>query len=483
MLSDILGAIGPCVSSKLAAEICARQGITAATARKRIERAKKAGEILAVPGIRFKHNEQFLYASMHERTGQLQAALFEALVHSKSNFKIPLLGLQARGGIIPTYLFPAISGFPLLSREHRQNATKALSHLLETGLLIKNELADSIELSDLFAPNIVSNARYRARLVAEQILLMAMKDWLRLQGFLGAEKCSLRNAQKAPQFGFYQWDLVAPSFISPISTRLVTGVQPGFIVADAILGRKLSLADVTPFIHKITAIRGNTRNRPFLAILVADWFDKEAFIEGRKQGLVFTTPKNLFGKSLSELLDYFVQGLENKQSFLLLKPDYMSHLANNLLALQHLTEAAGFATEHFFSLLVGACFVGESAVPPVYDVNLGSRHVIDLIYASNNKLIACVCIWRSEKTPVNDSDLAETIKNVSAIHSLFGVIHRPDVVLKICTNRTFTQSALKILDEKSELFPLSWVDGPALRKLISSRNLSIAPALLDEILD
>ena len=50
-------------------------------------------------------------------------------------------------------------------------------------------------------------------------------------------------------------------------------------------------------------IRNNKKNRPFIAFLIAKRFVKDAFNLGRKEGLIFTTPENLFGKGVSDGLN------------------------------------------------------------------------------------------------------------------------------------------------------------------------------------
>ena len=482
-ISDILERLGPCLSSRLSTELCAVKNIKAAAARKQIERAKLAKQILSVQGIKFQHNEQFLYTKKQERTKQLQAALLDALLGSRSAYRLPMLGVQARGGLIPSYLFPTFSGFPLLSRENRQDCNSALSHLIKSELLVHNVHSDTISMSSSFAPHPVSETRHHARLVGEDLLLLAVKDWCRLQGLLTFEKVSLRGPTDCPQFGFFQWDLVGPSYVAPLCHFSGEGVIPGFVVVDVILGRKLSRADVTPFIHKSMTIRSNPNNRPFLAMLIADWFEKDALQDGRKMGLLFTTPKNLFNVSLAELIDDFTQAFEQKKKFLEAKPDYLHKILMNLGMIGHLQGAYQAASKQLFFLLLDYCYNRLRKTSAIYNRSLKLSGAVDLYLETDNEAIACQCIWKESNALVQESESLQWIESLPQLLKSLTLSKKQQTQALICTNRQFTPAAIARLREASVLHPIAWLDGPTLRTLLEPLNPDLNQDIPETILD
>ncbi len=483
MLSDLLGKTGPCLSSKLAAELCQAEQIKPATARKRIERAKALNEIFAVPGIKFRHNEQFLYTKAQEYTPELQKALFKALMDSNSAYRLPLLGIQSRGGMVPEFLFPTISGFPLTARDGRQNCFAALSHLTKAKLLVHSELYDKICVSSVFAPNIVSDARHHSRMIAESILLLAIRDWARLQGLLSLEKISVRGEERTPQFGFFQWDLVGPSYMAPMAQLSKDKLMPGFIVVDVTLGRKLTLADITPFLHKVTSVRANLNHRPFLAMLFSDWFEKEALLEGRRHGLLLTTPKNFFGKHFAELLDDFIQACEDKKSFLQAEPYYLRQIVVNLKIIEHLSEATIKAGNELYKLLLGFCYSKLSNADPSYDILIDQTHVADLYIRTNIATTICQTIWSASKGPLTPADISDWLLSLPLLLSAVKARATSPAQLILCTNRTFSNEALLKLNQAAVEFPISWIDGPTLRNMIEPIDPFLNSSIPERVLD
>lgn len=467
-LSVLLEKIGPCLSSKLSVAICETEQITPSAARKRIERAKSTKEIFSIPGIRFRHNEQFVFLESHAHTEKLQRALFSALMECNSIYRLPLLGVAARGGVVSNELYPTYSGLPLSARKGRQNCYAALDHLKNAELLIQNNEIGRIYLSAQYAPNRVSEARRHSRVIAENLLLIALRDWFQLQGLFSKEKFSIREYDKCPQFGYYQWDLVGPSYTVPIATHPHGELLPGFIVADAILGRQLSLADVSYFISKVNSIRANPNNRPCLAILFAEWFDKDALHEGRKNGLLFTTPKNFFGRLFGELLDDLIQAFEQKDTFLEAEPDYLLKIISNICAISHLQEAANSANQQLFTLLVGHCFSTLHGGRPVYDVMLNQSLSIDVCVETERSLVACEAKWQAEQTPLEIDSIQKWLSSLPGLFTSLKLYSKQPGEVILCTNRTFSQQTLNALNETELKYPIAYFDGPALREMMAS---------------
>lgn len=354
---ELLASIGPCLSGTLSQAIQSTSGVSAVAARKQIERAKETFAIRSFGELQLKHGEQFLYLKEQSDTPAFRLAFFKALEDSKSAYGRALFGVIARGGIVPWSGFATVSGLPLTSDSGNLTATEALWKLIEWGMLWPEHTKGGycVRLHPHISDRRVSDRRFVARLMVEDLVLAAIRDWFRLQGMTGT-LASKRDDAEPPQFGYYQWDFVAPSYISVLRTGSPeTKINPGFLVADVILGRILSVRDVKYFIEKSNAIRKRFRNRPFIPFLIAEWFDIEALNLGRKHGFTFTTVKNLFGRPFYKAITSMAQIVEDKA----LIDDKVEEFVDLVYSISHMSSALEEAKDTIFELIISSLLTRE----------------------------------------------------------------------------------------------------------------------------
>ncbi len=201
-LVELLGSIGPCLSSTLSQAIQSTSGVSAVAARKQIERAKDTFAIRSFGELQLKHGEQFLYLKHQSDTPAFRVALMQALEDSKSAYGKALFGVVARGGVVPWSVFATVSGLPIKSETGQLTADTALEQLINWGMLCRDQTKAG--LCVILHPDIskkrVSDRRLIARLMVEDLVLAAIRDWFRLQGLTGT-LASRRNDSEQPQFG------------------------------------------------------------------------------------------------------------------------------------------------------------------------------------------------------------------------------------------------------------------------------------------
>lgn len=343
--------LGPCLSSKLADCLVKEHGIAAATARKRIERAIQAGEICALKGVKFVHNQTFLAIPGHVGKKSYYRNLCAALTEAKSALRFPLAAMGARGGCVHESIFPGISGCPIQSQK-KQDSQKIKQILLDLGFILRD--GAFLKLGTL---DVITNYEADARLQAEQALLRSFAGWLQRQRFIG-DKMSFRFDEEH-QFGAHQWDFVAPSYIAPIATRTKAGAGVGFVVADVVLGRAINKYEVEYFLTKCMNIRVHQANRPFLAFLIADWFDQDALNLAQSSGVIFTTPKNLFGRKFAEALEDFRKTLEKKDCELAEQAVRIEELLAVTEDLTFMKSLNDNLRGRLFEVIVGHCYVKQ----------------------------------------------------------------------------------------------------------------------------
>lgn len=292
---------GPCLTSEISAYLVATFKIKPAAARQQVLRAedpvRKLGYIL------FPHRARFAYLEKDFGSPRYWHALETALLETNSAYGLAIAALRERDGVMPVEHFQIACGSPLKQLKHLSPDT-VFARLSQAGLLQKTmvgglgecvTLAQQDEYFDKSVPLV------RARLITESLLLTAMKDWIRKLNIGSYESVATRDGSTLPTVGPFAWDLSAPSYLGPMLKPGKDGkAKNGFVVCDVLLGSKIDVAGIKPFIHKCTELRRLKNIGPCLQIFVADVYTPEAFGFAKKHGIVPATPLNLFGTEVAE---------------------------------------------------------------------------------------------------------------------------------------------------------------------------------------
>ncbi len=376
----LLGKYGPNLSSFIARHLSGTTGVSNDYARKIIQRS--APIVLRLNEIRFPRNELFLYLKEHYQGEIFWRSLLQAFDATGSVYGLAVNSLIAREGIVPLAHFGTISGSPTRLTGHLSHDV-VLKRLVDIGLL---DFVDSavwgqcvtfgqhspFDKGDLLT--------LKARTVAEKIVLDALGEWARKLGLASFGKVALRGDRKQPQFGQFNWDLTAPTYLQPF-VRHSEGFRPtpGFFVADVLLGKVVTQEEVRYFVNKAAIMRRQRRTRPFLGLLVADYYMPEAFKLGKGEGLIFTTPDVLFGNGISAALRELIQTLKNAAAAAVKNPDVIHDL---FAKLGRIEGAALNLRGPLFEMILAYCSRREGSVDigvSVRDPNTGELAEIDVL--------------------------------------------------------------------------------------------------------
>ncbi|MDP3244292.1 MAG: hypothetical protein Q8M83_01395, partial [bacterium] len=300
-IEAILRTRGPGLSNDICAVLEA-EGLGAAAARQRVSRA--AGPVNKLAGLTFPRGAKFLYLDSQRGTRPYWEALIRDINTASPAYAAALAGLLSRGGVIPERHFSIVCGSP--NRQAGQiSAATVLQRLKAADIIHATEVAGvgtCLTLSDSIFLNATDDAALRARLLTENILLSAVRDWARKLGAASYDSIEVRDEREdLPRVGTFSWDLAGPSYLRPMIRRTAEGKpKPGFLVADVVLGDNLNEAAVAGFVRKCTLSSGLKNLAPLWPILIADSFSREAFRLGRSHGLMMATPELLFGKEVAE---------------------------------------------------------------------------------------------------------------------------------------------------------------------------------------
>lgn len=302
---------GPALSSEVAAHLT-QAGAEAPAARKRVSRAGPGVKRLA--GITFPHKARFLYLQQQFGSPAYWANLTDALISTRSAYGYAIAALRQRNGLVPTAHFPIVCGSPLRQSRHLSPET-VYARLSQAGLLTKVQvggLGECIALVQSEGHYEIWAEQIRAGLLTENILLLAVKDWLRKTGIVSYGKVAIRDEEPAPQVGTFLWDLSAPSYLGPMVRTGKDGTRKnGFVACDVHLGEPMTLAGVMPFVRKCQTLRTLRKVGACLQIFVAGRYDGPAFQLLKENGIIPATPASLFGEDVASALRQLTSVLEN----------------------------------------------------------------------------------------------------------------------------------------------------------------------------
>lgn len=362
-LSSLLKNKGPCLSSTLAELLIQNKNISAESARKVISRAVLAGEISSIKNL-FPKREQFVYLSDTYGSDKFWHALTEALIKSGSALGLALSALLARGGIIPRRDFGAASGSPVAMKK-KISFSVVWQRLVNIGLcteIFLPGIGECIALREKEERRYDSVSRQvHARLVTESVFIATLVQWSKNLNMISYNLARTRQDEegKAPAVSNYLFDFTGPSYLSPLLTQGNSANKPGFFACDVLLGTRLTLAQVQPFIAKCKSLRSMKNIGKILFMLAASQFDDDAFQALKKEGIIPATPENLFGEDFAEslreltrFLSYYFTGASAN----------LEEIDSIMVALTHVQGAAAQLQGALFEYLVAEVVKHEGTV-------------------------------------------------------------------------------------------------------------------------
>ena len=142
--------------------------------------------------------------------------------------------------------------------------------------------------------------RMRARLMTEGVLLDAVRSWAGRMNIASPKATRIRDEHPDPKFATFRFDLTGPSYLRPMVRLGASKPDPGFLIADVLLGQELDGKMVSAFLRKCVMLSALRKVRPFLPMLIADSFTPDALRLCRAQGIIATLPGTIFGQDVAK---------------------------------------------------------------------------------------------------------------------------------------------------------------------------------------
>ena len=312
IVENYLESYGPSLSNEVSEYLVNDLKLAPATARKRVSRAK--GQVRRLAYITFPRRARFIYLQQQFGSPLYWEGLVEKLFQTNSAYGLAIAAIQQRGGLIPLNHFAIACGAPLKQARHLSPNT-IFERLTQAGLLQKIDIPVLGECISL-----VQSAEHyswmandvRARLLTEELLLIAIRDWVRKLGIVSYDNVKTRDGDSQPRVGTFAWDLTAPSYLGFMAKWDKDGrVKPGFVACDVYLGNEVGGMGIQPFINKCVTLRKLRNVGSCMQIFVADRYSQDAFRNLKKHGIIPATPSNLFGEEVAEGLATLSQVLRD----------------------------------------------------------------------------------------------------------------------------------------------------------------------------
>lgn len=351
MLADILKTLGPCLSTDLTDYLVAHRGLSSAAARQRVSRG--APQIKRLAHMPFARKARFLYHQDDYASPYYWENLYAAIFATNGPYARALGAVQARE-VVPLGHFLGACGAPIAQKK-QLSARTVLDRMVAANVLVEQALPG-------LGPCVMTKKMYerhqqsldelaiaiRSRLIAENVLLDSVREWLRRLAMVSFNTVRTRG-EEMPRVGTFAWDLTAPSYLTSVLTRAKDkGVKSGWVVCDVLLIENVQLEHVGPFLHKVRSLDALKNIGRTMFILVAQGYDADTFKALRSAGIMPATPKSLFGEDVAEGFRELIQTLNvaAKGSF---DPEKFDKLFSKLGKLEG---AVGNMRGAFFELLV-----------------------------------------------------------------------------------------------------------------------------------
>jgi hypothetical protein len=486
-VTSLLRAFGPALTSRLAEHMRA-DGVSPAAARQRLSRLPEDVRVLF--GLPFPKRARFIYLEDQWGSSSYWNALIRDIETANPAYAAALAGVRARGGILPGAHFDVASGSPALQKRQLASA-KVLERLISVGLLSRvnvEGVGECIAISDDGADIAAERASMRARLMTEDVLIGALRSWLGRMNWASPNVTTVRG-ETMPKFATFHFDICGPCYLRPIRRFRDNKVDPGFVVADVVLGRILEENEVKPFIRKCETLTYLRDARPFLPMLIADGFSPEALRACRSQGIVVTRPETLFGRDVGQALADLLQTLKRAGAVAASDPKKLESLFTRLGAIEGAaTNLRGALFELVVGHMVRSIEGGSIDIGDVVrDLKSNQHREIDVRLVKERKVTIYECKGYQPGTIVEEGEVEDWLKDkVPVIRKAHQQQPRFDgtaLRFEFWTCGSFGQDALALLEDaqrRTRKYEIAWKDGAAVRDYAKGMKASGLRKILNE---
>lgn len=469
---------GACLSPQLSKAL-ENSGCSRTAARKRISRAIQRQEIRRLAGITFPKQASFLYHESAFNTSKFWDVLIKSIDESNPTYAAAIHSLAAHGGMIKSRYFPIISGSPILQSKHI-SSDSVLEKLKNIEIIQKvnhEGAGEYIAFNTSVNFRHVSLSEIKAKELAENILITAIRDWARKLNMVSYDSVKCRDDDmELPRGGTFHWDICGPSYLRPFQKVKDGKLTAGFFVCDVAVDSILDEKSVQAFIRKCQLTSYLRNMPPFLFCLVAKGYTKEALYHAKSEGILACTTENLLGKDISEGLSTLLSTITRLGEMAAHRPDVINELFSKLGGIEG---AAKNMRGSLFELLVGHCVkkLDDGSIDIgkyVRDLEVGKDYEIDVFRVKENREVwvyECKAHQPTERVKLEDVEYwcTQRVAPIFKILSREERFRECDFKFEYWTCGTFEDDAQQYLEnmaKNTKRYSIGFKDGSSVRKYI-----------------
>ena len=484
-VEKILREIGPARTGRLVNALTHSLHISPEAARQRLSRADFP--ILRHLGI-FPKREAFYYLTNQHNSEPYWENLLRDLREEETIYACAIDGLAARGGVVPVDEFHVVSGAPMNLRKQVPSVVVAKT-LLEIGIIEEKSIGD---LGNCYIANCggamspLTLQLFRSRRLVESIMLDGLRMWMRRNGIGSADKIAIRGEDHPLLVGQFKWDLTGPSYLLPLRRK---DTFHGFAVADVFWEPQMNALHVRYFLRKVGIYRQTSNSGLLFPILMARGFTRNAIREGRKAGLMLTTPRNLFGIHVAEALDELLQILQVATKNVALNKERLHHLLGCLSEIDgRARNTRGILFELITAYIASQEFGGDISMGVLHTDPAKKKSVdMDVVCLAPGKTVYLIeCKGKGPGAAVSLQEVENWLGKLPIMQDYIASqekLREQKRNYAFWTTGHFAADARARLEEEKARrirHPISWRDGKHLREIVTSLRLKTIGDALDE---
>ena len=476
---------GPARTARLVTILTHQLNISAQAARQRLSRAHTPVE--RYPRRLLPKGEVFFCLTDQRNTERFWVNLLRDLRETGAVYACAIDGLEARGGLVPVDEFDKVSGAPIALK-------KQISSQQTAGQLVDLRVMEKRTVDGLgycFAANPRAIIRplgaghIKARRLAEAVMLDGLRQWAWKNGIGTRDTIAIRGENHPLQVGQFKWDMTGPCYLLPLRRGRFAH---GFVVADVFAEAELDAYQIRYFIRKAQIYQKTSNSGALFPILMAESFTRDALTAGHKAGLLLTTPRHLFGRTVARALVELVSTLKRIADHASTDVEALSDLLTRLAEIEG---RAGNMRGILFELMVARIAVHAWGGR----VDIGVRHTrredgrsveLDVVCEGAQEVHVIECKGKSPGGIVSLEEVEDWIRKLPVMQDYVATrdyLGSYRQIYEFWTTGAFEQDALeKLKVEKANRTkrPINWQEGTNVRQIVKSRGLKSIGEALDQ---
>jgi len=303
------------LSGELAKAYEAANQTTNAAARQAISRARRPVQKNKL--IPFQDRQVFVYLEQQFTGVRYWDSLLSAISgHAKSTNAF-IRAMMAQSGTMAKNALPAYTMSPANNLKGHKRFDVLLDKLRQSKL-IDDYNDEYYRLTVGGAQGSPFNiARTKAIELSKKMVLTDFFDLTRKTNMVSYDSGTFWS-----DFGHFRWGFTAPSYLQGIASwdAKKQAPIPGFILADIVLQRQATTADISFFVEKVCTIRSFKNISNFVPTLLVYGLEPEAFQLLKKHNVAIAFLDRVFGDTYVQLLDDLIHVLTQATQMVLHNP-------------------------------------------------------------------------------------------------------------------------------------------------------------------